>query len=151
MLMYQQYIIYMYNFMTGESNCFTICFLGFYNAINEITYDNLTNTGFSQHPYLKKAVINPSLLTNICLNSFNCDQFGSKFYFYIFWHVINSGQILQVIPSRSAVVQKWTCTNTPRITHNAYISISVPANTHAFLFFNIYDFDSRNLAMHGKN
>ncbi|XP_024964475.1 R-linalool synthase QH1, chloroplastic-like isoform X5 [Cynara cardunculus var. scolymus] len=32
-----------------------ICFLGFYNTINEITYDNLTNTGLLILPYLKKA------------------------------------------------------------------------------------------------
>ncbi|KAI3706617.1 hypothetical protein L6452_24490 [Arctium lappa] len=32
-----------------------ICFLGFYNAINEIAYDNLTNTGLLIFPYLKKA------------------------------------------------------------------------------------------------
>lgn len=32
-----------------------ICFLGFYNAINEITYDNLINTGLLILPYLKNA------------------------------------------------------------------------------------------------
>ncbi|KAJ9554943.1 hypothetical protein OSB04_009557 [Centaurea solstitialis] len=32
-----------------------ICFLGFYNAINEITYENLTNTGLVILPYLKNA------------------------------------------------------------------------------------------------
>ncbi|KAJ9554884.1 hypothetical protein OSB04_009498 [Centaurea solstitialis] len=32
-----------------------ICFLGFYNAINEITYDTLTSTGLLIFPYIKKA------------------------------------------------------------------------------------------------
>lgn len=42
-----------------------ICFLGFYNTINEITYDTLTSRGFHILPYLKKVVINPSTLTVI--------------------------------------------------------------------------------------
>nr|UIO87234.1 terpenoids synthase [Blumea balsamifera] len=32
-----------------------ICFFGFYNTINEIGYNTLTNTGFQVLPYLKKA------------------------------------------------------------------------------------------------
>ncbi|KAJ9554885.1 hypothetical protein OSB04_009499 [Centaurea solstitialis] len=32
-----------------------ICFIGFYNTINEIAYDNLTNTGLLILPYLKNA------------------------------------------------------------------------------------------------
>ncbi|KAJ9554941.1 hypothetical protein OSB04_009555 [Centaurea solstitialis] len=32
-----------------------ICFLGFHNTINEIAYDNLTNTGLHILPYLKNA------------------------------------------------------------------------------------------------
>lgn len=35
-----------------------ICFVAFYNSINEIAYNTLTNTGFLILPYLKKAVIN---------------------------------------------------------------------------------------------
>ncbi|CAH1452193.1 unnamed protein product [Lactuca virosa] len=37
-----------------------ICFLGFYNSINEIAYNTLTNTGFLILKHLKKAVSNPS-------------------------------------------------------------------------------------------
>ncbi|MFS7919920.1 putative R-linalool synthase [Helianthus anomalus] len=32
-----------------------ICFMGFYNTINEIAYNTLTETGFHSLPYLKKA------------------------------------------------------------------------------------------------
>lgn len=38
-----------------------ICFLGFYNTINEIAYKSLINTGLLTLPYLTKAVINPAL------------------------------------------------------------------------------------------
>lgn len=110
-----------------------ICFLGFYNSINEITYNTLTNTGFLILPYLQKAVTNPPSspsLTSFCILYYVF--FTPNLLFFLLGLVtIAVGRFMQVISTRGAVVPHWTYTNIGRILGQCLCINIGSSNSHA--------------------